>query len=218
MGYENDALKQARLNVARLQEYGAELLVTGCAHCYEAFKVLYPKMGVASDLKVLHTTEYLAQLIGEGKLKPKTAVDLTVTYHDPCHLGRLAEPWVAWEGRQRERHMRVYDPPRPFRRGSDGVYGPPREVLRSIPGLKLVEMSRTREYAWCCGAGGGVRETNPEFAHWTAAERLQEADSSGAEALVTACPHCVRSFQEALKDGGGQLKVYDVVELLEQAI
>ena len=150
----------------------------------------------------------------QGKLKPTKAVDMTVTYHDPCHLGRLAEPWIAWEGVQRERHFRVYDPPRVLRRGAHGVYEPPRDLLKSIPGLKLVEMDRVKEYAWCCGAGGGVRETNPEFAAWTAGERLAEARATGAEALVTACSHCVRN----LAASGSDLRVYDVVEILDKAI
>ena len=195
MGYRDEALKQAELNVARFKESGATDLVTGCAHCYQYYKVLYPKLGLDPGVKVWHITEYLAQLVEKGELKPTKPVNMTVTYHDPCHLGRLSEPWIAWEGVQRERHMRVYDPPRTLRRGTHGVYEPPRDVLKSIPGLKLVEMERIREYAWCCGAGGGVRETNPEFAQFTAAERMKEAEASGAEALVTACPHCISNLQ-----------------------
>jgi Fe-S oxidoreductase len=110
--------------------------------------------------------------------------------------------------------MRVYDPPRVLRRGTYGVYEPPRELLRAIPGVKLVEMDRIKEYAWCCGAGGGVKETSPEFAAWTAGERLAEAESTGAEALVTACPHCAQN----LAGNGSSLKVYDVVEILDKAI
>jgi Fe-S oxidoreductase len=217
MGYVDAARGQAELNVARIRESGAETLVTNCAHCYQTFKVLYPKLGLASRVKPWHTTEYLASLIEQGRLRPSKRVDATVTYHDPCHLGRLSEPWIPWQGVQRERHMRVYDPPRTFRRGTYGVYDPPRQVLNSIPGLKLVEMNRVREYAWCCGAGGGVKETNPEFARWTAAERLKEAESTGAEAIVTACPHCSQNFKSLSGDGPG-LKVYDVVELLDKAI
>lgn len=214
MGYRDEALKQAELNVARFRDSGANELVTGCAHCYQYFKVLYPKLGLDPGVKVRHITEYLVALVAEGKLQPSKAVPLTVTYHDPCHLGRLGEPWIAWKGVRRERHMRVYDPPRTLRRGTHGVYEPPRELLKSIPGVRLVEMERIREYAWCCGAGGGVRETNPEFAQWTAAERMREAEASGAEALATACPHCVQN----LKGSGSGLEVYDVVEILDKAI
>jgi Fe-S oxidoreductase len=214
MGYRDDALEQAKLNVARLKESGATELVTGCAHCYQYYKVLYPKLGLDPGVKVMHVTEYLAGLVQQGKLKPTKTVDMTVTYHDPCHLGRLSDPWIEWKGTQRMRHMRVYDPPRTFRKGDKGVYEQPRELLKSIPGVKLVEMDRIREYAWCCGAGGGVRETNPDFAAWTAKERLDEAEATGAEALVTACPHCVRNFTENV----GDLRVYDLVEILNQAI
>jgi Fe-S oxidoreductase len=214
MGYRDEALAQAKLNVARLKASGAQELVTGCAHCYQYYKVLYPKLGVDPGVKVTHVVEKLAELVEQGKLKPTKRVDMTVTYHDPCHLGRLSEPWIAWEGVQRERHMRVYDPPRTLRRGTNGVYEPPRDLLRSIPGVKLIEMDRIKEYAWCCGAGGGVRESNPEFASWTAGERLEEAESTGAQALVTACPHCARSLSGA----DSALKVYDVVEILDKAI
>jgi Fe-S oxidoreductase len=214
MGYRDEAVAQAELNVARFKESGATELVTGCAHCYQYFKVLYPKLGLEHGLKVSHITEYLADLVAEGKLKPTKPVDMTLTYHDPCHLGRLSEPWIDWKGVQRERHMRVYDPPRVLRRGTYGVYEPPRDLLKAIPGVKLVEMDRVKEYAWCCGAGGGVRESNREFAAWTAGERMAEAESTGAEALVTACPHCVQT----LAGNGSPLKVYDVVEILDKAI
>jgi Fe-S oxidoreductase len=214
MGYRAAAMEQAGLNVERLKQSGATELVTGCAHCYQYYKVLYPKLGLDAGLKVTHITEKLADLAQQGLLKPTKAVDMTVTYHDPCHLGRLAEPWIAWQGVQRERHFRVYDPPRTLRRGTHGVYEPPRDLLKSIPGLELVEMDRVREYAWCCGAGGGLRETNPEFAAWTAGERLAEARATGAEALVTSCPHCARN----LAPSGSDLRVYDIVEILDKAI
>lgn len=233
-GYREDALKQAELNAARFKESGAAELITGCAHCYQYYKVLYPKLGLDHGLKVYHASEYLAALVEQGRLKPTKPVDVTVTYHDPCHLGRLSEPWIAWKGVQRERHMRVYDPPRTLRRGTYGVYEPPRDLLKSIPGVKLVEMDRIREYGWCCGAGGGVRESNPEFAAWTAAERLSEAESTGAEALVTACPHCVQNLsgnggrgEEGDGDargravggpGSGGLPVYDIIEILDKAV
>jgi Fe-S oxidoreductase len=204
--------------MAMIKKSGAEILVTGCADCYYAFKVLYDKFGMKGDLQVLHATEYLASLIRDGKLKPTKEVGIKVTYHDPCHLGRLGEPYIHWEGKPVPGHIRIFDPPKEFRRGTYGVYEPPRDVLKSIPGLKLVEMDRIKEYAWCCGAGGGVKETNPEFAKWTARERIEEAQSTGAEAIVTACPGCEQNFGATIKENGSSLKVYDVVELLEKAI
>ena len=167
--------------------------------------------------EVLHITEYLDRLIKNGTLKPKRKVDLEVTYHDPCHLGRLGEPYIHWEGERIPGQIRIFNPPKEFRRGTHGVYRPPRAVLESIPGIKIIEMSRTKEYAWCCGAGGGVTLSNPEFAQWTAGERITEAKSTGAGALVTACPGCERSFKVVLKSNGS-FKVYDVVELLAKSV
>ena len=195
-------------------------VVTCCSDCYHAFKVLYDKLGLKKDIEVFHITEYLDRLIQEGRLTPRVEVPMTVTYHDPCHLGRLGEPWIAWDGiisaepTQRWRHV----PEKTIRKGTYGVYEPPRNVLRSIPGLKLVEMTRIKEYAWGCGAGGGCGEAYPEFSEWTAAERIAEAKDTGAEALVTACPWCSRTFKDAAQAIGDPLPVYDVVELFEKSV
>jgi Fe-S oxidoreductase len=112
----------------------------------------------------------------------------------------------------------VYEPRKPRYNGAFGVYDTPRAVLRSIPGLELVEMERIREYAWCCGAGGAVREAYPDFSLWTAGERIKEAESTGAEALVTACPWCERNFGDAVKANSGTMKVYDIIELVRKAM
>jgi len=218
MGYKDDFLRQAGQNMEMFRKAGVKTLVTGCADCYHAFKVLYDKFDLKGDFEVLHTTEYLDRLLKESKLKPTRKVVASVTYHDPCHLGRLGEPYIHWEGEEIPGHIRIFDPPKEFRRGTYGVYEPPRDVLRSIPGLKLAEMDRIKEYAWCCGAGGGVNESNPEFAAWTAEERIDEAEATGAEAIVTACPGCEKSFGDAIKKSGSSLRVYDVVELLDKAV
>jgi len=218
MGYKSDFLRQAEYNMELFKRSGAEIVITGCSDCYYAFKVLYDKFGMKGGLEVLHTTEYLDRLIKEKKLNPTKTVTAKITYHDPCHLGRLGESYIHWEGKEIPGHIRIFDPPKEFRRGTYGVYEAPREILKSIPGLKLVEMDRRKEYTWCCGAGGGVKETNPDFAKWTAKERIEEARSAGAKAMVTACPGCEGNFRNALEEDGDSFKVYDVVELLEQAI
>jgi Fe-S oxidoreductase len=79
-------------------------------------------------------------------------------------------------------------------------------------------MQRIKEYAWCCGAGGGVTESNPEFAAFTAGERIREAENTGAEAVVSACSGCETNFSESINERGSRLKVYDVVELLHDAV
>jgi Fe-S oxidoreductase len=218
MGYEADFLNQAKKNMAMIKKSGVKTLVTGCADGYQAFKVLYDKFDLKGDLEVLHISEYVNKLIKEGKLKPRKKVDLAVTYHDPCRLGRMGESWVHWEGKKVPGDRFIYDPPKEYRRGTKGVYEPPRDVLKSIPGLRLTEMTRIKEYSWCCGAGGGVNESNPDFALWTAKERVREAESTGAEAIVTACPWCEKTLNAAIRESSSRLKVYDIVELLEKAI
>jgi Fe-S oxidoreductase len=218
MGYEEAAINQAKQNMAMIKKAGVQTLVTGCADGYQAFKVLYDKFGLRGDLEVLHITEYIDKLIKEGQLKLTRNVNMTVTYHDPCNLGRLGEPWVHWEGKRIPGNRYMFDPPKAYRRGEHGIYQPPRDILESIPGLALSEMIRIKEYAWCCGAGGGVNESNPEFAMWTGKERVDEALSTGAEAVVTACPWCEQNFNQAIRESGGRLKVYDIVELVEKAI
>jgi Fe-S oxidoreductase len=218
MGYEAEFLNQAKKNMAMIKKSGAKTLVTGCADGYQAFKVLYDKFNLKVNLEVLHISEFIDKLIKEGKLKPRKKVSLSVTYHDPCRLGRLGEPWVHWEGKKMPGDRFIFDPPKEYRRGTKGVYGPPREILKNILGIKLTEMTRIKEYSWCCGAGGGVNESNPDFATWTATERIREAASTGAEAIVTACPWCEKTFNDAIKQSGSSLKVYDIVELVEKAI
>jgi Fe-S oxidoreductase len=218
MGYPKEFLAQAKKNMDMIKKAGVKTLVTGCADGYHAFKVLYDKYELKGSLEVLHISEYIAKLIKDGKLKPRKKVAMSVTYHDPCRLGRLGEPWIHWKGKKIPGDRFVFDPPKPYRRGTNGVYEPPRDVIKSIPGIKLTEMTRIKEYSWCCGAGGGVNESNPDFALWTARKRIEEAVSTGAEAIVSACPWCEKTLSEAIKESGSGLKVYDIVEIVEKAI
>jgi len=220
MGYLGEFTKYAESNLEMIKNAGVKTIVTSCADGYQAFKVLYPKNGMPPGVEVLHITEYLDRLIKEGKLKPTRKLPLTVTYHDPCHLGRLAEPYVPWKGEEKIvfNQMYIFDPPKPWRKGTHGVYEPPRDVIKAVPGVNLVEMNRIKEYAWCCGAGGGVIDAYPDFAQWTALERIDEAKSTGAEVLITACPWCYRKFADALKATGDTLRLMDIIELVEQSI
>ena len=218
MGYKDAFLEQAKKYMAIVNKAGIKTIVTGCADGYQTFKVLYDEYGLKGDIEVMHITEYIDRLIKQGKLKLTNKVPVTVTYHDPCRLGRLGEPYVRWEGKKKSGDVFMFDPPREYRRGTNGVYEPPRDVLKAIPGLRLKEMTRIKEYSWCCGAGGGVSESNPEFSLWTAGERIDEALSTGAEAIVSACPWCEKNFNEAVNKSGVNLKVYDIVELVEKAI
>lgn len=100
MGYQDEAISKAKSNLDIFNKSGAKTLVTGCAECYFAFKVLYDKFGLKGNLEILHTSEFFNRLIQEGKLKPTKKVNITVTYHDPCHLGRQGEPYIHWKGKR----------------------------------------------------------------------------------------------------------------------
>jgi Fe-S oxidoreductase len=91
-------------------------------------------------------------------------------------------------------------------------------VLKAVPGVELVEMERNKEAAWCCGAGGGAKEAYPAFSEWTAGERIEEAESTGADALVTACPWCERNFIDAVRGRKGKLEVLDILQLVNMAL
>ncbi len=212
LGFRGEAMNYADDMLSRIDASGASTLVTCCSDGYAHLRYLYPRMGKTPPVEVLHITEFLSRKIAEGRLRMRNEVPMVVTYHDPCHLGRMSESYRGeWEGDKLDRPMAMK------RTGKQGCYEPPREILGSIPGLRLVEMERIREYAWCCGAGGGVLEAYPDFSSWTAMERLEEAQSTGAEALVTACPWCERSFKDALSTNGTRLELYDLTELVLQA-
>jgi Fe-S oxidoreductase len=217
MGYRADCARAAEQNIKAWATAGVKTVVTPCANCYHTFKRLYPADG--SQMEVLHMVEFVHRLLRNGKLTFTKAVPLTVTYHDPCYLGRQGEPYVPWKGKEKKifGQVVVYDPPRPRYNGAKGVYEPPRELLRAIPGLELVEMERVKEASWCCGAGAGVREAYPEFSAWTAAERIEEAQSTGADVIVSACPSCESNLANAMKQGNGKMRVADIMELVQQA-
>jgi Fe-S oxidoreductase len=220
-GYQTELVKYAEHNTETWKSLGVKQVVTSCACGYQTFKVLYDKIGMRPDgIEILHITEYLERLIQQGKLKLKKEVPMRVTYHDPCHLGRLAEPWVHWEGKEVKilGQFITYEPPKEFRYGAKGVYEPPRNIINSIPGITLIEMDRIREYGLCCGAGGGVKEAYPDFALWTADARIEEAKSTGAEAIATACPHCVQNLDDAINESGHKITVCNIVDLVDQAL
>jgi Fe-S oxidoreductase len=218
MGFRGELDTSAGNIIQAWKNAGVKTVVTSCSDCYHGFKRLYPKRG--GEFEVLHTVEYLDRLIKQGKIKLTKKVPLTVTYHDPCHLGRQGEPYVPWNGREKKvlNQVQIYEPKKPRYNGAFGIYDPPRDVLKSIPGLQLVEMERIREYSWCCGSGAGCSDIYPEFSAWTAGERIDEAASTGAQAIVTACPWCERNFKDAVTAAGKQLGVFDIIELVQQAI
>jgi Fe-S oxidoreductase len=228
MGFQGELVTFMQSNLDAWKNAGVKVIVTPCSDCYASFKAWYSRFG--KNVEVYHITEYLQKLIEEGKLKFRKSVPLTVTYHDPCHLGRLSEryeysapgkPYIMDE--QPLAKVRgiccVYEEPKPWRRGENGIYDAPREVLKAIPGIKLTEMERIRSWAFCCGAGGGVMQSNPDYARYTARSRIEEALDTGAEALVTACGWCERNFRDAMQSNGRKsMQVYDILDLVLKAL
>lgn len=217
MGHVDEYKRLANANIKLWEKAGVKTIVTACSDGYHAFKRLYPELG--SKLKVMHIVEYIDQLIKEGKIKFTKKVPLKVTYHDPCHLGRLGEPYVEWEGEEttyREQII-VHTTRKPRYNGVNGIYDAPRNILAGIPGVELIEMERIKEYSYCCGAGGGARETYPEYSRWIAGERLEEAASTGAEALVTACPWCKSNFSDSVGNDG-KMDIIDILDLVQKAL
>ncbi|RZN68482.1 MAG: (Fe-S)-binding protein [Candidatus Methanolliviera hydrocarbonicum] len=194
-GQRDKAKETAKHNVEAIKKTGAKTIITSCAGCYRMIKSDYPKLLGLRRLgfDVVHSSQFFASLIDEGKVKFDDKIDMTSTYHDPCHIGR---------------HMGVYGEP---------VYDEPRKVLEEI-GVKIVEMPRNRENAWCCGSGGGVKSAFPDFALWTAGERVKEAESVGVDTIVTSCPFCVRNLTDAVEEFGKPFKVYDLSEILSEAL
>lgn len=175
-------------NRALFGQYSFQRMVTTSPHCYNTFKNEYQGL----DFEVQHDTQFVAQLIQEGKLTFSGRVERVVTYHDPCFLGKQNQ-----------------------------IFEEPRQILKSIPGLRLVEMERSRERSLCCEGGGGrmwTEGTNPEerLAH----VRVKEAVETGAQILATACPFCLINLEDAAKTLGldGVLQVMDIMELVAQAI
>jgi heterodisulfide reductase subunit D len=164
---EYERLKDA--NLATLTQAGVKKVVVVCGSCQRIWRE-YAKE--ASGFEIMHGVEFVAQAVQSGQLHFTKSIDMKVTYHDSCHLGRGC-----------------------------GVYDPPRAILRAIPGLQLVEMERNERWAWCCGGGGGVPEADPELAQWNAADRMREAGASGAELMLTSSALCQRSFNDLPEAG-----------------
>lgn len=185
-GQKDKAKQLAQHNLSQIEESEAQTIVTSCAGCYRTLKEAYKqKLKINHNLQVLHTTELIDNLIKEGKLKLRKA-NLTVTYHDPCHLGR---------------HM--------------GIYEQPRRILKAMK-LQLNEMTRNKHNAWCCGAGAGVKAAFKKLANYAAKERLKEALETKAKILATSCPFCLLNFKETQKTTKIEIQIQDITELIQK--
>lgn len=220
VGMWDEAKKLAERNIAAVKASGAKVVVLSCAEGYRMWKVDYPKMlGIATaDLgfEVKHLVEFADEQLKRGTLKLSKPVDMRVTYHDSCSISRLADPWTPYSGTRG--WMGTVEPRLKRRRGTQGLYAQPRNLLSAIPGLNLVELIRIRENSFCCGAGRGTKEAYPDLAAFSAQHRMEEVTEVGAEALISACPFCKMNFANAAKQSGNNVKVMDIAEVISASI
>jgi heterodisulfide reductase subunit D len=185
-GQKELAEKMIHHNIDAIKKTGVKTVVTSCAGCYATLKNDYPAFVKDLGFEIIHSSEFIKKLIKEGKLKLKETKE-KVTYHDPCHLGRHG-----------------------------GLYDPPREVLKSIPKIDLVEMLRRRKNSWCCGGGGGLISGNPEIASKAAHIRLKEAVDTGADTLVSTCPFCKLNLSREAENSKIKISIKDLSEIVQK--
>jgi Fe-S oxidoreductase len=176
--------------IRRFREVGVVQLVTVSPHCYDVFQNHYPALMEQNGFESLHYSQYLAQLLREDRLKLTGPMMHQVTFHDPCYLSRHNDEIDA-----------------------------PRQILQTIPGLKLVEMAHAGIDALCCGGGGGRMWLETEPGQRFADIRIQEALAIGAEVIATACPFCIACLEDSIKAQGiPDLAVMDVAEVAALAL
>ncbi|MFH1152358.1 MAG: (Fe-S)-binding protein [Pseudomonadota bacterium] len=175
-------------NIDQFNSLGIETLISSCSGCFKTIMQDYPKVGKL-NFEVLHTVEYLTRLLKQGKLSFPHPVNRTVTYHDPCHLGRAT-----------------------------GGFEAPRTIMGSIPGLKLIEMPRNREYSRCCGAGGGLKAGFPDIQNRMAQRRVREAEETGAKELVSCCPFCYQGLQVGITSSNSPMVMKDMSALVAESL
>lgn len=186
LGNEYLAQMLIQENVETLKNYGVKKIVTGCPHCYNALKNEFPQFG--GNFEVIHHSQLISDLLREEKIKLKKGTgDSKVTFHDSCYLGRY-----------------------------NGIYDQPRESLKNVEGLKLIEMERTRDKGFCCGAGGGRMFLEEIEGTRINVNRTEEAVATNANTIASACPFCMTMMTDGLKslEKSEQVDVKDIAEII----
>jgi len=187
-GNEELYLGIAQGNVELLNEMGVKKIITTCPHCYHTLKNEYPQIG--GNFEVYHQSEFIWKLVKEGKLSLNPSLEGTITFHDPCYLGRV-----------------------------NGVFEDPRNVVNKVSKGSYLEMERNHDRSFCCGGGGGgmwMEEHHKRINH----ARIDEAIALSANTVVTACPYCLIMMEDAVKDKekGETMKVLDLSEIVVKSI
>jgi Fe-S oxidoreductase len=188
-GDEEVFKRLARENIKTFIDNGVKKILVSSPHCYHTFKNEYPEFMV--NFEVIHISQYLFQLMNEGRLEFVGEYGKRVTYHDPCYLGR-----------------------------HNGIYDEPREILKKIPGLELNEMAESRVNSLCCGGGGGrIWMETPKSERFSDI-RVEQAVGIGAEVLVTCCPYCITNFEDSRlnRESADAIEIRDITEIIGAVI
>jgi len=189
-GFEDDYAENARKNYRIFKDAGAMKLIGIVPGCTSALKYNYPKYVKGYDLEVYHILEVIAEQLKNSGVRPKVQEPLKVTYHDPCQLSR---------------YMKITQEPR--------------EILKSIEGIELVEPDAEQVGRWstCCG-GGNLETSHPELSERMGDRRFEALQATGASIIVTNCPACEMQLSHQAKKTGTDIKVVDILRLLDEAL
>jgi Fe-S oxidoreductase len=188
-GNEDTFKHLAKENIKAFIDNGVKKIRVSSPHCYHTFKNEYPEFMV--NFEVVHMSQYLLELINEGRLQLTKDYGKKITYHDPCYLGR-----------------------------HNGIFDEPREALKKVPGSELIEMPDSREDSLCCGGGGGRIWMETPKGERFCDLRVEQSVGVGAEVLVTACPYCITNFEDSRLsleyDEATEIK--DITEVIQEVI
>ncbi|MCJ7609648.1 (Fe-S)-binding protein [Candidatus Bathyarchaeota archaeon] len=184
------ALESARHNVGMAQDLGVKKVVTSCAGCYRMWKQEYPALlDENPGIEVQHISQYITEALQSGKLKLSKELKTTLTYHDPCELGRLGE-----------------------------VFDEPRQILKAVPGVEFKEMAKNRYLSRCCGGGGDLKVAYPDMSMEVGTRRLKEAQDTGAKGIVSCCPACELQLSDVAQKNGVPMQVFNIAEIVARAM
>jgi heterodisulfide reductase subunit D len=190
LGNVDEIYQLAEHNLKAIKAMGVSQVVFLCPHCQETFKNVYPQVVRKElDFGLVFITEFLKDLIDRNKLEPSKSLPYSISYHDPCYLGRYL-----------------------------GDFDSARDILKRIPKIDIVEMNRNREDSYCCGAGGGTKILDYDNSIAIGQERIRDFKKTGAGVLVTACPLCKSQFYDLTKSVNKEIVVKDVVEVLKESL
>lgn len=188
MGYRKEISKVAEHNMKEVEKIGAEKIVFLCPHCLNIFSSFYPQITTTKiNAEFSYVTQFFLDLARKNLLKFSNSnkPHKKVALHDPCYLARYIDDVESI-----------------------------RELLKYIPSVELVEMRRNRNETYCCGAGGGVKISDPDYSEWIGMDRTREFINTGANELITSCPHCMNHFLDVKKKMGKDLLITDSSEFI----